>query len=485
MSALKYWDTTSGTWKYLAQGVKGDTGNTGIVSQATPPSNTDVVWLDTSVAGASGSVPVAGTVNQVLAKLSDADYDTEWVSRGAGTVTSITATSPLTGGTITNTGTIGIQSASTSQTGAVQLVDSVTSASVDYAATPKSVKTAYDLATTANTAATAAQATANTRLTSVSAADGTITVSGDDTAPTLAVGTVPAGQVSGLATSATTNTTVASNITSGLLPAARITGTVVDASIDTAGLAQSSLNGVAITEWAASTTYAKGALVNYLGIVYRRISAGTTGSTFVGTNWHQVTPTIPALQSPPISTWIGTGARGSLSGDQTNVGGDLHVVPFVINTPRTLDAVAVLTGTSNVGTAGTVGRIGIWSTDANGVPTTLVRDCGTVPLTAAASVQQISGLAQALPTGMYWIGCVVQNAGAVIPLMVTNVSSTVLTPFSYTFQSTATTATNLDFNGQNTYRSSAITGTFASTPPTFIYNSNAVSPIKVIWKFSA
>lgn len=51
MSALKYYDTTSGTWKYLAQGIK---GNDGI------------------------GVPSGGTVGKVLVKKSGDNYDTEW-----------------------------------------------------------------------------------------------------------------------------------------------------------------------------------------------------------------------------------------------------------------------------------------------------------------------------------------------------------------------------------------------------------------------
>ena len=53
------------------------------------------------------------------------------------------------------------------------------------------------------------------------------------------------------------------------------------------------------------------------------------------------------------------------------------------------------------------------------------------------------------------------------------------------FNNLLSAATQTDFIGNNTYRSGNITGTFASTPPTFNYNTNSVSPIKVIWRFSA
>jgi hypothetical protein len=57
MSALKYYDTTTGTWKYFAQGIKGDTGltgptgpagPTGTITSATAPSNTSLLWVDTT-----------------------------------------------------------------------------------------------------------------------------------------------------------------------------------------------------------------------------------------------------------------------------------------------------------------------------------------------------------------------------------------------------------------------------------------------------
>ena len=65
-----------------------------------------------------------------------------------GTITAVTATSPLasTGGT---TPDISIQDGTTAQKGAVQLEDSTSSTSITKAATPNSVKSAYDLANAA------------------------------------------------------------------------------------------------------------------------------------------------------------------------------------------------------------------------------------------------------------------------------------------------------------------------------------------------
>ena len=67
----------------------------------------------------------------------------------AGDIESVTASSPLTGGGSTGALTVGIQSASTTQAGAVQLSDSTSTTSSVLAATPTAVKSAYDLANAA------------------------------------------------------------------------------------------------------------------------------------------------------------------------------------------------------------------------------------------------------------------------------------------------------------------------------------------------
>ena len=66
-----------------------------------------------------------------------------------GDIESVTASSPLTGGGTSGAVTIGIQSASTTQSGAVQLSDSTSTTSSILAATPTAVKSAYDLAAAA------------------------------------------------------------------------------------------------------------------------------------------------------------------------------------------------------------------------------------------------------------------------------------------------------------------------------------------------
>jgi len=118
------------------------------------PTNTDLVTnlpADFEVFGQAVASSMAdllgGTTGQILSKATNADMDFTWISANPGDITGITANSPLTGGGTSGDVTVGIQAASTTQSGAVQLTDSTSSTSTTTAATPNSVKTTYDLAT--------------------------------------------------------------------------------------------------------------------------------------------------------------------------------------------------------------------------------------------------------------------------------------------------------------------------------------------------
>jgi hypothetical protein len=97
--------------------------------------------IDTSLVDLKG-----GTTGQILSKTSNTDMDFTWIANDQGDITGVTATSPLTGGGTSGAITVGIQDGDTTQKGAVQLEDSTSSTSTTKAATPNSVKSAYDLA---------------------------------------------------------------------------------------------------------------------------------------------------------------------------------------------------------------------------------------------------------------------------------------------------------------------------------------------------
>jgi hypothetical protein len=117
------------------------------------PTNTDLVTdlpADFEVFGQAVATSMAdllgGTSGQILAKNSDTDMDFVWIANDQGDITGITATSPLTGGGTSGAITVGIQDASTSQKGSVQLSDSTSTTSSVLASTPTATKAAYDLA---------------------------------------------------------------------------------------------------------------------------------------------------------------------------------------------------------------------------------------------------------------------------------------------------------------------------------------------------
>ena len=119
----------------------------------TTPADTDLVkngalamrtlgnGIDTSLAYLKG-----GTTGQILSKTNGTDLAFTWITPNPGDITSVGVTSPITGGGTSGDVTIAIQDASTTQKGAVQLTDSTSSISTTTAATPNSVKSAYDLA---------------------------------------------------------------------------------------------------------------------------------------------------------------------------------------------------------------------------------------------------------------------------------------------------------------------------------------------------
>jgi hypothetical protein len=87
-----------------------------------------------------------GTTGQILSKATNADMDFTWIANDQGDITNIAVTSPITGGGSSGSVTIGVNAASTSASGVVQLSDSTSTTSSVLASTPTATKSAYDLA---------------------------------------------------------------------------------------------------------------------------------------------------------------------------------------------------------------------------------------------------------------------------------------------------------------------------------------------------
>jgi hypothetical protein len=100
--------------------------------------------VDTSMADLKG-----GTTGQILSKASNTNMDFTWITNDVGDITAVNVTSPITGGGSSGAVTIGINAATTSVVGAVQLSDSTSTTSSVLASTPTATKAAYDLAAAA------------------------------------------------------------------------------------------------------------------------------------------------------------------------------------------------------------------------------------------------------------------------------------------------------------------------------------------------
>jgi len=100
--------------------------------------------VDTSMADLKG-----GTTGQILSKATNADMDFTWITNDVGDITAVNVTSPITGGGSSGAVTIGVNAASTSASGVVQLSDSTSTTSSVLASTPTATKSAYDLAAAA------------------------------------------------------------------------------------------------------------------------------------------------------------------------------------------------------------------------------------------------------------------------------------------------------------------------------------------------
>jgi Phage tail fibre repeat len=174
----------------------------------------------------------ASTNGYILSVNSATSTGLEWIANDTGDITGVTASSPITGGGTSGTVSIGIQDASTTQKGAVQLTDSVSSTSTTTAATPNSVKTAYDTAV-AKVASVTSGNTAN------------ISIGGTATAPTvnLANTAVTAGSytytsltvdAAGRLTAASNGTSPVTSVTSGNTTRISIGGTAAAPTVDLA-----------------------------------------------------------------------------------------------------------------------------------------------------------------------------------------------------------------------------------------------------------
>ena len=309
------------------------------------PTNTDLVTnlpADFEVFGQAVATSMAdllgGTSGQILAKNSNTDMDFVWIENDQGDITGVTATSPLTGGGTSGAITVGIQDASTSQKGSVQLSDSTSTTSSVLAATPTAVKSAFDTATTANTTANAAvpkstvttkgdliAATASATVSRLGVGTNGQILTADSTAATGIKWATPATSASGL-TLINVQTFSAS---SGINVDNVFTSTYTNYRLVFSNITTSTSIYVSYRERASSTNNA----TNYKkGQYYRSYTSGTAGTNSGGTEGNlfdlntDATNTMGAtleLQCPATTAYTGFQWSAS-SSDQTHIGNGIH-----------------------------------------------------------------------------------------------------------------------------------------------------------------
>ena len=149
----------------------------------------------------------------------------------------------------------------------------------------------------------------------------------------------------------------------GITTAKILDGAVTTAKIASGGLAQSALAGVGISAWAASTSYARGDLVHYLGVAYRRKSAGTSGASFNAANWDQVTADVLGDISDYLGfdTAMDIPTREGLLAAVTIVSGTLFLSYFTPMRDMTVSNIACASGNS-ASSSLTVARMALYST---------------------------------------------------------------------------------------------------------------------------
>lgn len=244
--------------------------------------------------------------------------------------------------------------------------------------------------------------------------------------------------------------------------------------------------GAAGAEGGTTTLTTKGDILTRTSSTVARLGVGAENFVLMarpgqaeGIQWTSV-PSAPMRSG----RWHGVFGRGAGAGFQS-VNGRVGLQAMYLARQRTLDAVAVRIGTSGTGSTGSVCRIGLWASDADGWPSDLVQDFGSVDTTVATgTVLQISSINLPIGPGQYFIGAATQGTPATLPFMVgvDVVGAAGVGGQALQFGSTGANAATTDFDSLAFFLLTGATGAFGSASGA---SPNTIPPIKVIWRFSA
>lgn len=385
----------------------------------------------------------------------------------------ISTTAPLAGGgDLSADRTLSIDDATTSVKGAVQLEDSVISTSTTKAATPNSVRIAYEVgnnaipASTVTTVGDLLVANGASSLTRLAAGTSTyvLTANGAGVAPTwqAAAGggysTVRGRYQAFVENRSSSGTTRTISTNAGLMPSTLAAGDSV-----TVNIGNASYDGTftVLTKAVNSFTYTAGSsLTESL-----TASGGTFGFTKAVTQRSSLVIPTPASSPSDVS-----------SNTQINNPGVLYTTPtsgnliypaltgitnssyssyqtmkatpiWLLESGVTYSQIRVVASASS--STGTI-RFGIYGTSFDYKPKNLVVDFGTTPITGTGSpLNQSLSISWTVPqAGLYWLVCCIQTSNAASP----SITQGTLQPF-----------TNL-MESPSSYEVASTTGAFPTAP---------------------
>lgn len=296
----------------------------------------------------------AGTNGHVLTADSAQALGVKWAAVTAGTVTTVSGTSPLSVSNPTTTPIISIANASTSAVGAVQLTDSTSTTSSTLAATATAVKSAYDIG---NAALPKAGGTMTGTLTMASGQS--ISYQGQGYTATLSAATLTANRaISVPNASGTIVTTGATAIISNAMVASGISAAKTDANF---GDQDGYFYGVRIGRGAGavSTNVAVGSecLVNHIsnggntGVGRGALQSNTTGNGNTAVGWQSLFGSTSSVSNTAVgaaalfgcntgqrNTAIGRAALGNAT---SGIGNTAAGYNALLNAEGTLNNVAI------------------------------------------------------------------------------------------------------------------------------------------------
>lgn len=302
----------------------------------------------------------------------------------------VTVNAPLTNAGTSTAADLSVSAGTTTTAGVLQLTDSAASTSITTAATPKSVKTAMDMANDAYVVAADARGIANAAL----PADGSGSMSGDL-------------DVNGQNILNVLDTETATVTFNGPTTNAKITNSTNSSATVTFPSNNGQLVGTGDTNVVTSIMITDGTIlnadINASAAIAQSKIANLTTDLAAKKPAAAASMLIPKLTS---NDWIsfctsssGTGATARTQGRE-----NCQIIQFPYDV--TLDRLSIYVETA--GSAGAVVRLGIRS-DNNGRPGTLLLDAGTAATTTSASYATITISQQLLANTPYWLSATAQG----------------------------------------------------------------------------